>query len=125
MNFGLDRAYCSGLEWNAYWSRPWTKVGRGQGCIVYQSGPWTEVVYSGLWTAVNQSEPVYRGLIFMSRTCLNPPKFIVPGKARPLKIAPEAIHTSSFTILFIFQQANLNLLLFMSKNFCQILYEPA
>jgi len=45
---------------------------------------------------VDQSEPLYHGL--GNRACLSPPKLIVPGEARPLKIALEAIYTSSLML---------------------------
>jgi len=74
-------------------SGPWsTWVDCGPECIVDKSGLWTEVDWSGSWTTVDQSEALYRRL--WSITCLCSPNWLSQGK--PLKIAPEAIYTSSF-----------------------------
>jgi len=49
-------------------------------------------------TAVDQTEPLYRAQ--WGRTCLSSPNLIVPGEARPLKIAPEAIHMRLVLLFF-------------------------
>jgi len=49
------------------------------------------VDWSGSWTAVDQSEALY---VKYNMSVLTQLTF--PGEARPLKIVPEAIYSSSF-----------------------------